>query len=72
MSYFWCHNCIYFSVCLDVYFISTGESKADAARRKREERKAQRQKELEEKRAARQAGGSKGAMKLGVKKLATD
>jgi SCY1-like protein 1 len=50
----------------------TGESKAEAAKRQREERKVQRQKELEEKRAARQGVTGKGAMRLGGKKLAQE
>lgn len=41
----------------------------DEARRKREEKRNQRQKELEAKRSARQGGGP---LKLGAKKLATD
>ena len=50
----WCSSLL----CLAV-------SKQDAMQQKREERKAQRHKELEEKRAAKQ---SQGAMKLGAKK----
>ena len=47
-----------------------GVSKADLAKKKREEKRLQRQKEIEEKRATRQAGG--GAMKLGAKKFSKD
>ncbi|XP_074648786.1 N-terminal kinase-like protein [Tubulanus polymorphus] len=43
---------------------NTGPTKAELARLKREERKLQRQKEIEQKRAAKQGG----AMKLGAKK----
>ena len=52
----------------NIYFLTVdiaGGSK-EAARQLREEKKAQRQKEMEQKRAARQAHG---AMKLGAKKL---
>jgi len=41
----------------------------DEARKKREEKRNQRQKELEAKRSSRQGGGS---LKLGAKKLASD
>lgn len=55
---------------------STGNSKLDEARRKREEKKMQRQRELEARRAARSAGGpgapSSGPMKLGAKKIQLD
>lgn len=44
-------------------FLSIGGNKLDEARRKREEKKLQRQRELEARRAAR------GPMKLGAKKL---
>lgn len=54
----------------------TGTSKLDEARRKREEKKMQRQRELEARRAARVAGGtggpSSGPMKLGAKKIQLD
>lgn len=43
--------------------VSTGNSKLDEARRKREEKKIQRQRELEARRVAR------GPLKLGAKKL---
>ena len=43
--------------------------KADEMRQQREEKKLQRQQEMNEKRAARQASG---AMKLGAKKLGND
>ncbi|XP_062700998.1 N-terminal kinase-like protein isoform X1 [Aedes albopictus] len=55
---------------------NTGNSKLDEARRKREEKKMQRQRELEARRAARSAGGpgapSSGPMKLGAKKIQLD
>lgn len=55
---------------------NTGTSKLDEARRKREEKKMQRQRELEARRAARVAGGaggpSSGPMKLGAKKIQLD
>ncbi|XP_053678408.1 N-terminal kinase-like protein isoform X2 [Anopheles nili] len=47
---------------------STGNAKMDEARRKREEKKMQRQRELEAKRAARTGPGG-GPMKLGAKKI---
>ncbi|XP_058443851.1 N-terminal kinase-like protein isoform X2 [Malaya genurostris] len=55
---------------------STGNPKLDEARRKREEKKMQRQRELEAKRAARGVAGaggpSSGPMKLGAKKIQLD
>lgn len=58
---------------------STGNSKHDEARRKREEKKMQRQRELEARRAARGAAGGgapgpggSGPMKLGAKKIQLD
>ncbi|XP_053682714.1 N-terminal kinase-like protein [Sabethes cyaneus] len=55
---------------------STGNPKLDEARRKREEKKMQRQRELEARRAARTAAGagnsSGGPMKLGAKKIQLD
>lgn len=45
----------------------------DEARKKREEKRVMRQKEIEAKRSARQGGvGSGGSMKLGGKKLGSD
>lgn len=59
-----------------ILIVSTGNSKLDEARRKREEKKMQRQRELEARRAARSAGGaggpSGGPMKLGAKKIQLD
>lgn len=52
-----------------IAFMVTGVSKADEAKRQRDERRAQRQKEIEQKRAAKAVSG---AMKLGAKKKATD
>uniref|UniRef100_A0A182Q1K3 N-terminal kinase-like protein n=1 Tax=Anopheles farauti TaxID=69004 RepID=A0A182Q1K3_9DIPT len=48
---------------------NTGSAKIDEARRKREEKKMQRQRELEAKRAARAGGAGGGPMKLGAKKI---
>uniref|UniRef100_A0A2M4BCN2 N-terminal kinase-like protein n=1 Tax=Anopheles marajoara TaxID=58244 RepID=A0A2M4BCN2_9DIPT len=48
---------------------TTGNLKLDEARRKREEKKMQRQRELEARRAARAVGAGSGPMKLGVKKI---
>lgn len=46
-----------------IYYWAAGTSKLDEARRKREEKKIQRQRELEARRVAR------GPLKLGAKKL---
>ncbi|XP_058063107.1 N-terminal kinase-like protein [Anopheles bellator] len=48
---------------------STGNVKLEEARRKREEKKMQRQRELEARRAARAVGAGSGPLKLGVKKV---
>lgn len=62
-------NRIFVTLCdltIDVLFLGTDK---DEAQRRREEKRLQRQKEIEAKRNLRQGGSQGGPLKLGAKKM---